>query len=56
MAGSVSSVGLVVMLEALMHAHVQRGVFLWMTVLVTAIAGDATVAGKKTPFTDARNH
>lgn len=55
MAGLVSSVGLVVMLKALMHAHGQHGVFLGMTVLVTVIAADSTVAGKKTPFADSHN-
>ncbi|XP_034391958.1 UPF0606 protein KIAA1549 [Cyclopterus lumpus] len=44
MAGLVSSVGLVVMLEALMHAHGRRAVFLGMTVLVTVIAADSPVA------------
>ncbi|XP_044049699.1 UPF0606 protein KIAA1549 isoform X3 [Siniperca chuatsi] len=44
MAGLVSSVGLVVMLKALMHAHCQRAVFLGMTVLVTVIAADSPVA------------
>ncbi|XP_051238333.1 UPF0606 protein KIAA1549 isoform X2 [Dicentrarchus labrax] len=44
MAGLVSSVGLVVMLQALMHAHGQRAVFLGMTVLVMVIAADSTVA------------
>ncbi|KAK1887839.1 UPF0606 protein KIAA1549 [Dissostichus eleginoides] len=45
MAGLVSSVGLVVMLKALMHAHGQRAVFLGMMVLVTVIAADSPVAG-----------
>ncbi|XP_073328474.1 UPF0606 protein KIAA1549 [Pagrus major] len=44
MAGLVSSVGLVVMLKALMHAHGQCAVFLGMTVLVTVIAADSPVA------------
>ncbi|KAK9516974.1 hypothetical protein VZT92_024877 [Zoarces viviparus] len=44
MAGLVSSVGLVVMLEALMHARGRRAVFLGMTVLVTVIAADSPVA------------
>ncbi|XP_034734187.1 UPF0606 protein KIAA1549 isoform X2 [Etheostoma cragini] len=44
MAGLVSSVGLVVMLKALMHARGQRAVFLGMTVLVTLIAADSPVA------------
>ncbi|XP_070827571.1 UPF0606 protein KIAA1549 isoform X1 [Chaetodon trifascialis] len=44
MAGLVSSVGLVVMLRALVRAHGQRAVFLGMTVLVTVIAADSPVA------------
>ncbi|XP_030282152.1 UPF0606 protein KIAA1549 isoform X4 [Sparus aurata] len=44
MAGLVSSVGLVVMLKALMHAHGQHAVFLGMTVLVTVIAAESPVA------------
>ncbi|XP_042352545.1 UPF0606 protein KIAA1549 [Plectropomus leopardus] len=44
MAGLVSSVGLVVMLKALMHARGQRAVLLGMTVLVTVIAADSPVA------------
>ncbi|GLD60706.1 UPF0606 protein [Lates japonicus] len=44
MAGLVSSVGLVLMLKALMHAHGQRAVFLGMTVLVTLIAADSPAA------------
>ncbi|XP_028441988.1 UPF0606 protein KIAA1549 isoform X2 [Perca flavescens] len=44
MASLVSSVGLVVMLKALMHARGQRAVFLGMTVLVTVIAADSPVA------------
>ncbi|XP_032380306.1 UPF0606 protein KIAA1549 isoform X7 [Etheostoma spectabile] len=44
MAGLVSSVGLLVMLKALMHARGQRAVFLGMTVLVTVIAADSPVA------------
>ena len=55
MAGLVSSVGLVVMLKALMHARGQRAVFLGMTVLVTVIAADSPVAGKRTPFADLHN-
>lgn len=55
MAGLVSSVGLVLMLKALMHAHGQHAVFLGMTVLVTVIAADSPVAGKRTPFADSRN-
>ncbi|XP_044212756.1 UPF0606 protein KIAA1549 isoform X1 [Thunnus albacares] len=43
MEGLVSSVGLVVMLKALMHAHGQRAVFLGMTVLVIMIAADSPV-------------
>ncbi|KAM7396413.1 hypothetical protein PAMP_019454 [Pampus punctatissimus] len=51
MAGLVSSVGLVVMLKALMHAHGQHAVFLEMMVLVTMIAADSpvAVAGKFNP-------
>ncbi|XP_040894359.1 UPF0606 protein KIAA1549 [Toxotes jaculatrix] len=41
MAGLVSSVGLVLMLKALMHVHGQRAVFLGMTVLITLIAADS---------------
>ncbi|XP_056272301.1 UPF0606 protein KIAA1549 isoform X3 [Pseudoliparis swirei] len=44
MAGLVSTVGLVVMLGALMHAHGQRAVCLGMTVLGTVIAADSPVA------------
>ncbi|XP_010769706.1 UPF0606 protein KIAA1549-like isoform X2 [Notothenia coriiceps] len=44
MAGLVSSVGLVVLLKALMHAHGQRAVFLGIMVLVTVIAADSPVA------------
>ncbi|XP_067359181.1 UPF0606 protein KIAA1549 isoform X3 [Channa argus] len=44
MAGLVSSLGLVVMLKALMQAHGQRAAFLGMTVLVTVIAADSSVA------------
>ncbi|XP_029289458.1 UPF0606 protein KIAA1549 isoform X2 [Cottoperca gobio] len=44
MAGLVSSVGLVVMLKALKHAHGQRALILGMTVLVTVIAADSPVA------------
>lgn len=55
MAGLVSSVGLVVMLKALMCAHGLRALFLGMTVLVTVIAADSPVAGKRTPFADSHN-
>uniref|UniRef100_A0A3Q1FRE1 UPF0606 protein KIAA1549-like n=1 Tax=Acanthochromis polyacanthus TaxID=80966 RepID=A0A3Q1FRE1_9TELE len=44
MAGLVSTVGLMVMLEALMHAHGRRAAFLGITVLVTVIAADSPVA------------
>ncbi|KAK5867751.1 hypothetical protein PBY51_012215 [Eleginops maclovinus] len=44
MAGSVSSVGLVLMLKALMHAHGQCAVLLGVMVLVTVIAADSPVA------------
>ncbi|XP_068458982.1 UPF0606 protein KIAA1549 isoform X2 [Clinocottus analis] len=44
MAGLVSSVGLLVMLKALMHAHGLRAVFLGITVLVSVIAADSPVA------------
>ncbi|CAJ1057204.1 UPF0606 protein KIAA1549 [Xyrichtys novacula] len=44
MPGLVSSVGLLVMLEALMHAHCQRALFLGMTVLVSVITADSPVA------------
>ncbi|XP_047452179.1 UPF0606 protein KIAA1549 isoform X2 [Mugil cephalus] len=46
MAGFVSAVGLVVMLEALMHTHSQRAMFLGMAVLVTVITADSPVADK----------
>lgn len=55
MAGLVSSVGLVVMLKALMRARGLRALFLGMTVLVTVIAADSPVAGKRTPFADSHN-
>ncbi|KAM3609721.1 uncharacterized protein V6R79_019209 [Siganus canaliculatus] len=41
MAGLVSSVGLVVMLKALMRSHGQWPVFLWTTVLITVVAADS---------------
>ncbi|XP_037623029.1 UPF0606 protein KIAA1549 isoform X5 [Sebastes umbrosus] len=44
MAGVISSVGLVVMLKALMHARGPHAVFLGMTFLVTVIAADSPVA------------
>ncbi|XP_029991845.1 UPF0606 protein KIAA1549 isoform X2 [Sphaeramia orbicularis] len=44
MAGLVFSVGLVVMLKALMHAHCQRAAFLWITLLVTVITADSPVS------------
>ncbi|KAG7214907.1 hypothetical protein INR49_005182 [Caranx melampygus] len=45
MAGLVSSVGLVLMLKALMHGHGRRAVFLGVTVLwVTLIAADSPAA------------
>ncbi|XP_034444196.1 UPF0606 protein KIAA1549 isoform X1 [Hippoglossus hippoglossus] len=44
MAGLVSSVGLVLMLKALVRGHGQRAVFLGMTVLVTLIVADSPVA------------
>ncbi|XP_056243709.1 UPF0606 protein KIAA1549 isoform X2 [Seriola aureovittata] len=44
MAGLVSSVGLVLMLKALMHVHGQRAVFLGMTVWVALIAADSPAA------------
>ncbi|XP_041652559.1 UPF0606 protein KIAA1549 isoform X2 [Cheilinus undulatus] len=46
MAGLVSCVGLVAMLEALMHAHSQRAVFLGITVLVSVITADSPVADR----------
>ncbi|KAM7002841.1 UPF0606 protein KIAA1549 [Tautogolabrus adspersus] len=46
MAGLVSCAGLVVMLQALMHVHSQRAVFLWITVLVSVITADSPVAGQ----------
>lgn len=55
MAGVVSSVGLVVMLKALMHARGPHAVFLGMTFLVTVIAADSPVAGKREPFADSHN-
>lgn len=55
MAGLVSSVGLVVMLKALMHVRGQHALFLGMTVLVTMIAADSPVAGKRTPFAESHN-
>lgn len=42
------------MLEARGHAHTRRGVLLLLTAVVTAIAADSTVTGKKkTLFADA---
>lgn len=55
MAGLVSSVGLVVMLKALMRTRGQRALFLGMTVLVTVMAADSPVAGKRTPFADSHS-
>lgn len=55
MAGFVSSVGLVVMLKALMCALGQRGVFVGMMLLVTVTAAGSTVAGKQTPVADSHN-
>lgn len=41
------------MLEARGHAHTRRGVLLLLTAVVTAIAADSTVTGKKkTLFAD----
>ncbi|XP_034540771.1 UPF0606 protein KIAA1549 [Notolabrus celidotus] len=44
MPGLMSSVGVLVMLQALMHAHSQRALFLGMTVLVSVITADSPVA------------
>ncbi|CAB1437415.1 unnamed protein product [Pleuronectes platessa] len=44
MAGLVSSVGLVLMLTALVRGHGQRAAFLGMTVLVTLVVADSPVA------------
>ncbi|KAK2841988.1 hypothetical protein Q5P01_012188 [Channa striata] len=53
MAGLVSSLGLVVMLQALMRAHGQRAAFLGITMLVTVIAADSSVAEQSLlDFTD----
>lgn len=52
MAGSVSSAGLVVMLSSLLHIRGQHTVLLGLMVLVTVIAADPYIAGKKTHFAD----
>lgn len=53
MAASVASAaGLALRLEALGHAHTQHGVLLLLMAMMTAIAADSTVAGKKITFAD----
>nr|XP_046250801.1 UPF0606 protein KIAA1549 isoform X2 [Scatophagus argus] len=54
MAGLVSSVGLVVMLKALMQVHGLHAVFLGMTVLATVIAADSPFADE--PLLDSTHH
>ena len=52
MAVLVSSVGLGLLLKALVRGHGQRAVILVMTVLATLIAADSPVGGKISPFAD----
>nr|XP_020458625.1 UPF0606 protein KIAA1549-like [Monopterus albus] len=54
MAGLLSSVGLVLILKALLHAHGQRAVFLGMTLLVTGIAADSPVTDES--LVDSTHH